>query len=350
MSKTYKQIIAHTISPDFRNSVKIVQTAFPDALHQNEVLLKNIFVGINASDVNFVNGKYKPDVQAPFAVGFEAVGEVVEVHKGIDPSVLKAGDHVVSQCYGSFAEYQVVPHRTIKKIPTCDKHYLPLDLSGTTASISIARVLQPAKGDRALVTAAAGGTGSMAVQLLRHQYGCKVIGVCSSEEKEQFLLNEVGCEGVVNYKKETMRGVPKAVWREFGRICGDEKKKMGPQVVYESVGGELLDRTIDSLALHGKVLSIGSISSYTGGWKEDGTGSPLPLQLLSKSASLHTFLLPHFTKHINTHFRELCALYEKGVIKSFVDEGQPFKGLGSVPDAVDYMYAGKNKGKVIVAL
>ncbi|CCW66820.1 unnamed protein product [Phytomonas sp. Hart1] len=105
------------------------------------------------------------------------------------------------------------------------------------------------------------------------------------------------------------------------------------------------------MAFRGRILSIGSIVDY----KEESNAqtlrkpSVLNLALLSHSATLHTFFLPHFDKYKTKHFNELCELYEQGVIKSFVDPTE-FKGIEKVYTAIDHMYARKNIGKVVVEL
>ncbi|GET86922.1 oxidoreductase-like protein [Leishmania tarentolae] len=338
-ARTYRRIVARALSTDFRAVTCVVETPFPTALHPKAVLVKNKYVGINASDINFTAGIYQPDVQPPFACGFEAVGEVVDVGSSVKD--LKAGTAVVTQSYGAFAEYQVVARRHAKPIPCMAKEYLPLDLSATTASIALEHVLKPQPGERAVVTAAAGGTGQFAVQLLQHVYGCSVVGTCSSSSKETFLTGTLKCDGVVNYKAEG-DNTAAALLRCYPR---------GINIAYESVGGDLLEAVIQSLAPRGRIVSLGCVSTYQSGSIEAPRSSrkPLPLQLLAKSASLSTFFLPHFAKYGQLHFERLCALHEQGVVQSYIDPTM-FKGLEGVYDAIDWMFGQKNCGKVMVEL
>lgn len=89
------------------------------------------------------------------------------------------------------------------------------------------------------------------------------------------------------------------------------------------------------------------------GWKtsatEGATITPLPAKLIGKSASVRGFFMPNFMSHYRRHMQQLFSLVEQGKLKSVVDEGN-FQGLEDVPNAIDYMYAGKNKGKVVVRL
>lgn len=348
-AKTYRKIIATKLSTNFREATTIAAVPFPPALPPTAVLVRNRFVGINASDINFTAGIYQPDVQPPFDCGFEAVGEVVAT--GAAVAAVRSGAAVVTQSYGAFAEYQVVPWRHCKLIPSLRREYLPLDLSATTASIALKEVLRPRRGERAVVTAASGGTGQFAVQLLQHVYGCPVVGICSSAEKAKFLSDELGCDGVVC----SSDGGAKKEETAAARVAAGLRQHYprGVNIAYESVGGALLDAVLQHLALRGRILSIGSISTYVNGSVEaaanTGERKPLPLQLLSKSATLHTFFLPHFVKYAPQHFKEICDLYERGALQCYIDPTE-LKGLEMVCDGIDLMYQRKNRGKVIVEL
>ncbi|KAF8287769.1 putative oxidoreductase [Trypanosoma cruzi] len=332
-----RKIVAVRISSNFRSAVEIRNSPLPSVLKPTEIFVKNLFVGINASDVNFTAGRYKPDVKPPFECGFEALGEVVA--SGEKAKEFIVGDTVVTQAYGAFAEYQVVPSRQAKKVPSKKKEWLPLDLSGTTASISLGEVVKPLSGEVAIVTAASGGTGQFAVQLLKNVYNCHVIGVTSSSYKANFLKG-LGCDHVIVEERETIdEGIK--------RIA-----PTGVNFAYESVGGETFQVIVQNISLRGRILSIGGISGYTDGstWmRRASMYTPLQTALLSKSATLHTFFLPHYSKYAARHFATLCDYYKSGIIKSCVDPFE-FKGLESVPDAIDYMYSRKNQGKIVVEL
>ena len=113
-----------------------------------------------------------------------------------------------------------------------------------------------------LFLAAAGGTGQFAVQLAKLA-GNHVIGTCGSEDKVKFL-KEIGCDRVINYKKE-----------DVGTVLKKEYPN-GVDLVYECVGGKMLEAAVNSLAIHGKIVVIGMISGYVDqsfGAKSKGTTS-----------------------------------------------------------------------------
>jgi NADPH:quinone reductase-like Zn-dependent oxidoreductase len=73
MSRSFKKIQCHTLSPNFRQATRVVNVQLTDPV-DDQVTIRVLYVGINASDINFTNGKYLKDARPPFDCGFEAVG------------------------------------------------------------------------------------------------------------------------------------------------------------------------------------------------------------------------------------------------------------------------------------
>lgn len=296
-------------------------------------------MGINASDINYSAGRYDPTVKPPFDAGFEGIGEVVGL--GLSASSrFTVGDTVAYFSNGAFAEYMVVPARESVPVPAVKPEFLTLLVSGATAYIALKRLGDLAQGETVLVTAAAGGTGQFAVQFAK-QAGCHVIGTCSSNEKAGFLKS-IGCDRPINY---TTEDIAKTLRREYPK---------GVDVVYESVGGGVMETAVNSLATKGRLIVIGFISGYQ---SESGIppfkGRTLPVKLLQKSASIRGFFLPHFLSDYREALGSMMQMFSKGKLVCEVDVGDlapegRFTGLESVFRAVDYMYSGKNLGKVVV--
>lgn len=299
------------------------------------------FVGVNASDINYSAGRYDPSVRPPFDIGFEGVGEVVAL--GLSASArFTVGQAVAYLSPGSFAEYTVVPASTAVLVPDVRPESLTVLVSGATAYISLQQLGQLSEGKKVLVTAAAGGTGQFAVQFAK-KAKCHVIGTCSSEEKCAFLRT-LGCDRPINHRAEQLADVLK---REY---------PSGVDLVYESVGGSMFDVAVDALAPRGRLLVIGFISGYqsASGLSPVKAGA-LPAKLLRKSASIHGFFLNHFLSEYRPAVDHLLQLCARGDLACQVDLGEAdpkgkFLGLESVFRAVDYMYMGKNTGKIVVEL
>jgi NADPH-dependent curcumin reductase CurA len=186
--------------------------------------------------------------------------------------------------------------------------------------------------------------------------GNHVIGTCGSDTKVQFL-KDLGCDRVINYKTEDLNSV---LQKEYPK---------GIDLVYECVGGKTLETIINNIAVHGKIVLIGMISGYadqsfTKNQRKSklqyishinmlrsaiGTsGYPTELKLLLKSASMRGFYLGNHMEDVAPHAMKLMGLVTEGKIKVVTDCS--LKGLEHIADAVDYLYAGKNTGKVLVDL
>ncbi|XP_031604038.1 prostaglandin reductase 3 [Oreochromis aureus] len=338
IASSMKKLVVTKLSPNFREAVSTQTVAVPTP-GDADLLVRNRFVGINASDINYSAGRYDPSVKPPFDAGFEGIGEVVGL--GLSASSrYTVGDTVAYFGSGAFAECTVVPAKEAVPVPAVKPEFLTLLVSGATAYIALKRLGDLAKGETVLVTAAAGGTGQFAVQFAK-QAGCHVIGTCSTNEKAGFLKS-IGCDRPINYTAEDLA---KTLKKEYPQ---------GIDVVYESVGGSVLELAVNSLANKGRLIVIGFISGY-----QSASGIPpfkggtLPVKLLQKSASIRGFFLPHFLGDYREAMSSMIQMFAKGQLVCEVDFGDlaeegKFVGLDAVFRAVDYMYAGRNLGKVVV--
>ena len=338
--RTCKKLVAVSLSTHFRDCVQVKVTETPRP-GPDEVLIRNRYVGINASDINFTAGKYIAGITPPFDTGFEAIGEVVSL--GANCNNVQLGTPVGFMQYGAFSEYIAVPSKRIIPLPSLRPEFVPLLVSGSTASISLELMGKLKPGEKVLVTAAAGGTGQFAVQLAKLA-GCHVIGTCSTDSKVEFL-KKLGCDRPVNYKRENLATVLK------------EEYAGGVDVVYESVGGDMINTCIKNLAIGGRLIVIGFVSGYQEP-SSFATRPTLPLYqiLLQKSASISGFFLNNHSRIVPKHVAKLSELCIANKLHSCVDmgfqssKGNSFKGINSVFDAVDYLYSSQSIGKVIVDL
>ena len=332
----YRKLIATALSTNFREVATIQSLPIPTP-GSGQVLVRNRFVGINASDINITAGRYSRDTSPPQELGLESVGEVVAVGTASSHGY-KQGDAVAVFQNGTFSEYMLLDEEQVIPLPDCSPKYLPLLLSGLAASISLEHVGEMKEGDKVLVTAAAGGTGLIAVQLAKLA-GCHVLGTCSSKEKMD-LLKQIGCDRPVNYKEESLKEVLR---KEYPK---------GIDVVFESVGGEIFTTCVDNLAVGGRLIIFGTVSTYKS--KSINTPVPVPIvKLLSKSASVRGFFLPQFTTHYPNHLTKLVQLVSNQSLRCIIDNGishfkGPFVGLEAIADAVEYLYSGQSSGKVYV--
>ncbi|WP_022834733.1 zinc-binding dehydrogenase [Salisaeta longa] len=330
MADTYEKWVATSFSTDFRAAAERVEEPLPD-LGPHDVLVRNRYAGVNATDVNITAGRYTPGVRPPIDLGAEAVG-IVEA-TGAKVRHLQPGDAVATNTLGGgYRTHHVVRASQAVPIPEASPEALSIMVSGLTASIALEEVGGLSTDETVLVTAAAGGTGQYAVQLAK-QAGNHVVGTCGTDAKAA-LLDDLGCDRPINYRTE-----------DVATVLSDEYPD-GVDLVYEGVGGTLFDTCVQALARHGRLLSIGYVSEYRDG-PSPVQAPRIYTQLLQKSAAIHGFFLPHFAEHFADHMQRLMKRQQTGTLQVAIDE-TVFEGLATVPDAVEYLHSGESRGKVVV--
>jgi len=173
------------------------------------------------------------------------------------------------------------------------------------------------------------------------------VGTVGSDSKVA-TAKELGCDRVVNYRSE-----------DLGQVLKEEFPK-GLDIVYDGVGGSLFAAAYENLAVGGRILVVGAISTYPHNETRSQHGIEGVKDIMDIFASGETLDLPEgrqiignvwgdaFTSGAIVQERDrIHNLYEKGQIRALVEERE-FKGLESVPDAVDYMLSGTSIGKVWV--
>ena len=156
------------------------------------------YAGVNATDVNISAGRYLTDGQVPFGVGLEALGRVHAVGSAVQAPFAVPGQAVLlSLGQGCYSQFVYATAEQLVPLPdTSPQHMVTQGISGLTAAIGLDVCGRITAGDRILVTAAAGGTGHMAVQLAKAK-GCHVIATTSNERKAQLLL-KLGADRVID--------------------------------------------------------------------------------------------------------------------------------------------------------
>jgi len=237
----------------------------------------------------------------------EAAGVIEEV--GPDVGGLKAGDRVAyTMGLGAYAQERVMGTGRLVPLPDAidDRQAAAMMLQGTTAHYLIHRTYKVQKGDTIVVHAAAGGVGLILCQWAKH-LGATVIGCVGSEEKAA-LAKANGCDHAILYRDEN---VPERVRKLTN---GD-----GVQVVYDGVGKETFNDSLDCLRPFGLMVSFGNAS---------GPLEPLNPAILGPKGSLY---LTRTTLATHTATRELLmdganALFDvvtKGHVKIAINQTYP---------------------------
>lgn len=214
---------------------------------RGEVLLRQTAIGVNFIDTYHRSGLYP--IPLPSGIGLEAAGVVEAVGPGV--SELRTGDRVayVSAPIGAYAERRVYPAERAVQLPDSisDRDAAAMMLRGMTAEYLIRRTFEVRAGQAVLFHAAAGGVGMIACPWLAH-LGAVVIGTAGGAEKVA-LAKANGCAHVIDSKVEPI--APRV--RE---LTGGK----GVAVVYDGVGKDTFQASLDSLAPRGMLVVFGNAS------------------------------------------------------------------------------------------
>jgi NADPH2:quinone reductase len=323
-------------------AIQIEQTGGPEVMKlvdvqvgepgPGEIRIRHKAVGLNFIDVYYRTGLYKTAL--PTGLGGEGSGIVEAVGEGV--THLKPGDRAAyaTNTPGSYCEMRVMPARHVCKLPDAIDFETgaAMMLKGLTAQYLLKRTSlgQLQKGDHILFHAAAGGVGLIAVQWGK-ALGYEVIGTAGSDEKCK-LAREHGAAHMINYNKEDFLARVK-------EITGGK----GVKIVYDSVGKDTWEKSLDCLRPLGIMASFGNSS---------GPVPPFAPAILGPKGSLYVTRQTLFS-HIAT--REDCQkmaddLFDvvvKGQVKIRVD--QRYK-LEDVQQAHRDLEARKTTGSTILTL
>jgi NADPH:quinone reductase len=211
----------------------------------DEVLIKNAAAGINYADIMLRDGRYLRQPHLPVIPGFEAAGTVEAV--GASVTDWKVGQRVLGLVNeGGYAEYVTTNVSQLVSIPDRLEfgHATALLVQGLTA-VALLRDLQA--GQTILIHAAAGGVGSLLVQLAKYK-GAKVIGTTPSTEKLQKVI-ELGADIGINYAESG--------WAN--QVLQATANK-GADLIIEMAGGEIGRQNLNCLATHGTMIVYGAAS------------------------------------------------------------------------------------------
>ena len=239
-------------------AIRIQETGGPEVMRlediekptpkAGEVLIKVAAAGINYADLAQRQGAYLTRTHTPMTIGLEVSGTVEELGPGVtSPQV---GNRVVALVAGGYAEYTTASTNTVIPIPdNLDfNSAAAFPLQGVTAYQLLHESTHLQEGESVLVHAAAGGVGTLAIQLARLMGAKTVVGTASNSKKLE-LIRELGADAAINYTE--------ADWAEQVTKATGGK---GPDVILEMVGGDIAEKSLQILAPFGRMVVYGSAS------------------------------------------------------------------------------------------
>ncbi len=298
-----------------------------------EIRIRHKAIGLNFIDVYQRSGLYP--FPMPLRLGMEAAGIVEAVGEGV--THLKVGDRAAyaSQPPGSYCEERVMPAKTVCKLPDAISFETgaAMMLKGLTAQYLLKRTLPQGglhKGDFILFHAAAGGVGLIASQWAK-ALGYQLIGTAGSDAKCKLALAN-GASHAINYNTEDFLVKVK-------EITGGK----GVKVVYDSVGKDTWEKSLDCLAPLGLMASFGNAS---------GPAPSFAPGILGAKGSLYVTrqtLFTHMSTRENTQSMadDLFEAVTSGKVKIHIDQTYP---LANIAQAHVDLEARKTTGCTIITL
>ncbi len=297
---------------------------------EGEVRVKHGAVGLNYIDVYFRTGLYPAPL--PNSPGMEAAGVITEIGSGV--SGFNVGDRVAyaGRPIGAYAEERVMPADILIKLPDSidDETAAAMMLQGMTTEYLLQRTFHVKQGDTILFHAAAGGVGLMACQWANH-IGATVIGTVGSDEKAE-LAKAHGCHHTINYREE-----------DFHEKVMEITDGKGVPVVYDSIGKDTFEKSLDCLQPRGLMVTYGNAT---------GPITDVDLGILAAKGSLYVTrptLMTYNDKRedLEKSAADLFAMVDKGALK--INIGQRYH-LSEAAKAHEDLEGRKTTGSTIFTL
>ena len=316
-----------------------------------QLLVQAEGIPLNLNDLERINGgnmMVRPEF--PYAPGMEAMGKVVAAGEGAESWVGKRVAAVADGAHGGFAEFVKCPALSAFEVPQdlpmpdAAALFFPFHL----AWLGLYDRARLQAGETVLIHAAAGGSGSAAIQLAKH-IGATVIASAGSEEKLQFC-RELGADYAVNYKEA-----------DFCELALQVTDGKGVDVVFDNVGEAVIERSMNALAYNGRYAMMGFASN------KSVADEPflVPRKLALGNFSMLGVMLSYMDDSMITGLKSamgwnfppralgeeiqssLMKLYRNGAIKAVVGKAISFE---EIPQAIADMAASKTMGRVVAVL
>lgn len=300
------------------------------ALQEGQILVRNVFLSLDP----YMRGRMsdRKSYAAPQALNETMIGGTVgEVIASRHPD-WQAGDHVAG-LFG-WSEIGVSNGQGLRRI---ENRGIPLSaylgvlgMPGMTAWYGVHQILKPAAGQVAVISSASGAVGGTAGQLLK-RLGCTVIGIAGGMEKCQFVQETLGFDACIDYKQPDWKAA-------FAAATPD-----GIDLVFENVGGEILDASLARMNPFGRIALCGMIAGYNG---ED-----IPVRqaraLLTMRLMVQGFIVTEHPELWPQGLSELEQLVSQGAL---VYRETVTEGLAGAPAALAGLLKGQSTGKHVVRL
>jgi len=325
-----KALVVHELGPAHNMRWQEWPVADPG---EGEVQIRHSVIGLNFADTYHRAGVPHPwpVPPCPVVVGFEAIGIVEALGSGV--TQFRCGDRVgyAVPPLGSYSEIRNYPAKSLVHIPNGipDKQAAAILLKGMTAHYLVHRTYKVQSGDTVVVHAASGGMGLILCQWAR-ALGAVVVGTVSTEEKAE-MARSAGCHYPVVRSQE-----------DFATKVREVSDGQGAAVVYESIGRDTLQRSLDCLRPMGVCAAYGHVS-----------GAPDPIDIiedLGKRGSLfitRPAIMHYVDKREDLEYTAngLFEAIQNGIVRAHVKNEYDLKDAVRAHEAIE---SGKTIGATVL--
>ena len=310
------------------DNFELREDAIPEP-REGEALVRTTMLSIDPASRAWMAGvTYRSKLEPGDTMAGWGLGEVVKSNaKGIAPGDLVSGEFGW-QTHAAVSGKALTKHDRKHK----PEHILGvLGITGLTAYFGLLDVGRPRPGETVLVSGAAGAVGTIAGQIARIA-GCRVIGTAGGADKCAWVKNELGFDEVLDYKTGGIHKQLKAAAPE------------GIDVYFDNTGGDVLAAAIARMNMWGRIACCGNVSQYD---TATPAGGPMgvPGFLVTKRIRMEGFVVMDFYNRRRKAENALAKWLETGQLKAPVDI---VEGFEKMPSALTGMFAGRNRGKLMV--
>ena len=302
-------------------------------ISDGEVLIRNIYLSLDPANRGWMSGKasYVDAMQIGDVMRGGTIGAIEESKN----EKFKKGD--VVQYQGGWQEYCINDGKGLRIIPLNTGLPMPSFLSimgmpGMTAYFGLLDVLKPKESETLVVSGAAGAVGSIVSQIAKIK-GCRVIGIAGSEEKCNWLLNDLKIDGVINYKTENVSA-------RLKELCPN-----GIDMYFDNVGGEISEAVINRFNIGGRMSICGQISGYNSETLQPGPRNWI--NILIKRLKVQGFIVFDYQARAQEAFADMPKWIAEGKLQH---KNHIVDGLENAVASLKMLFSGENKGKMIVKI
>ena len=319
-----------------REDFSLVSEAVP-GIGEGEFLIRNHYASLDPAIRGWMDDapSYMPPIPLGTPVRATTVG-TVEASKaaGFEPGQWVLGlNGIEDYSVGTAGGFTQVIDASL--VPSVTNYLSVLGAVGMTAYFGYLDVCEPREGDVVLVTGAAGAVGSIVGQIAKIKGASKVIGIAGGGEKCAKLIDRYGFSTAIDYRGKDVHALTDAIRAEAPD---------GVDIIFENVGGDILDAGLMTLRHGARIGLCGLISEYN---SVDKVGARNIWQLIVHRASMRGLLVADYIERFAEGGAEMAAWLQQGrlIADEHIDEG-----IENSFDAFMRLFSGSNQGKMILKI